>query len=61
MKLYLLDPAKESEFKEVSLEELEAARVEMERINFKYRDTYGFNDMIPSERQQTALSFLHGA
>ena len=57
MKIYLLDPSKEREFKEVSLEELEAARVEMERINFKYRNSYGFNDMILFEVKDGNMYF----
>lgn len=57
MKLYLLDPSKEEEFKEVSLEELEAARVEMERINFKYRHSYGFNEMILFEVKDGNMYF----
>ena len=57
MKIYLLDPSKEREFKEVSLEELEAARVEMERLNFKHRNSYGFNDMILFEVKDGNMYF----
>ena len=57
MKIYLLDPVKDNEFKEVSLEELEAARVEMERLNFKYRNAYGFNDMILFEVKDGNMYF----
>jgi hypothetical protein len=38
-------------------EEIEAARVEMERINFKHRHSYGFNEMILFEVKDGNMYF----
>lgn len=57
MKLYLLDPYKDKDFKEVSLEELEAARVKMEKDNMKNRDSWGFDEMILFEVKDGNMYF----
>ena len=57
MKMYLLDPSKEREFKEVSLEELNQAKEEVEKGNLKNPCGWGFNEIMLFEIKDGNLYF----
>ena len=57
MKMYLLDPSKEREFKEVSLEELNQAKEQVEKDNLKNRCGWGFDEIILFEIKDGNLYF----
>lgn len=57
MKMFLLDPWKDKEFKEVSLEELNQAKEKVEADNRKNHDGWGFDEIILFEVKDGNLYF----
>ena len=55
--MYLLNPSKGREFKEVSLEELNEAKAEVEKTNMKNHCGWGFEEIIIFEIKDGDIYF----